>query len=184
MYFGTFSLWAYSYSYLDSNPSHFSLFVHLYQCCFQLNIYSTLSFKPPHKGVQHIRNAFIYYYWQQHTETFIALSASNSHIKGFSALEIHLSLTTTHRNTYSTFSFKLPHKGVHRIRNVFIYHYWQRHTHRHVQHSENLQKSWSFPKASRILEAPIRLPSAADKVAAKIPITTKGGHMLICCRNT
>lgn len=87
---------------------------------------------------------------------------------------------TTHRNTYSTLSFKLPHKGVHRIRNVFIYHG----THRHVRHSENLQKSWSFPKASRILEAPIRLPSAADKVAAKIPITTKGGHMLICCRNT
>ena len=117
-------------------PSHFSLFVHLYQCCFQLNIYSTLSFKPPHKGVQHIRNAFIYYYWQQHTETFIALSASNSRIKGFSALEIHLSLTTTHRNTYSTFSFKLPHKGVQRIRNAFIYYHWQ-------QHTESLTALWA-----------------------------------------
>lgn len=50
--------------------------------------------------------------------------------------------------------------------------------------SPNLQNSWSFPRASRILDAPIRLPRAADRVAAKIPTTTNGGHMLICCRNT
>ena len=49
-------------------PSHFSQFVHLYQCCFQLNIYSTLSFKLLHKGVQCIRNAFIDYYWQYYTQ--------------------------------------------------------------------------------------------------------------------
>ena len=38
-----------------------------------------------------------------------------------------------------------------------------------------------FAKASRTLEAPIKLLKDADKVAAKIPMATKGGQKLMYC---
>jgi hypothetical protein len=40
----------------------------------------------------------------------------------------------------------------------------------------HLQNSWSFASASKIREAPIRLPNAADRVVANIPIRTKYGQ--------
>lgn len=44
-----------------------------------------------------------------------------------------------------------------------------------------IQNRSSLARASRIREPPIRLPNAAERVAANIPITTNGGHTLISC---
>ena len=45
-----------------------------------------------------------------------------------------------------------------------------------------LQNSSSLANASSTLEAPIRLPSVADRVVANIPITINGGQPLILFR--
>ena len=38
-----------------------------------------------------------------------------------------------------------------------------------------------FAKASKTLEAPVKLLKDADKVAAKIPMAIKSGQKLMCC---